>query len=230
MKTTMILMFVWIGFSTNISNAQTNSIGTITGGAGVYIGTGVPTISLFPNSAISGEIPVGIATINTYKPFELNIGIAKPISLGLQYTPTSFNVVAGPSLVRAKSKTLGVNINLYLINANRFSMEASLTPNKIWFNPLDLGFIGESLKVKVGGTGFKSRLKLNFLLAKNAGFYISLGYDIHRIRLKEFSVSNEDSEIEEDLNYILNNNIALNIRGISAGVGLVFKIDTKKEK
>ena len=85
------------------------------------------------------------------------------------------------------------------------------------------GMCDEQLSVKIAGSSFKTRLRLNAYLSKNAGFYLDLGYDLHTFRIKEFDLDISDDELEEDINHLLQNRVALKLRGLHAGVGVAVK-------
>ena len=88
------LLVIYLAFSIFKINAQSNSLGKVSGSVGFSFGASYPTIELSQNSPIAGEtIPGEVISINTFYPMEINLGIAKPISLGVAYTPTHFNFI-----------------------------------------------------------------------------------------------------------------------------------------
>lgn len=223
MKTYTIVLLSFI-IATQIV-AQSNGLGVISGGIGANIGA--HAISL-EKAGISitpyGELETGI--ISTNYPMELNIGIAKPLSVGFNYTPSRLYLAEdGDGFSAIKTKSFGVNFNVYMINRNRFNMQFSLTPGILKFDPFELRYDLNYVKLDLEGKSLAARLMFNIYLSKNAGLYLNLGYSSYQINVKQFVLHLEDPQFEAELNTILANDLSFRLPGLQAGLGVVFKLN-----
>ena len=91
-----IIIHITIGLFSISFFSQSNDKGVLSGSVGVSFGAAYPTLDISGTSSISGEVPTGeFVSFNTFYPIEVNYGLVKPISVGLNITPTSFNYVVG---------------------------------------------------------------------------------------------------------------------------------------
>lgn len=205
--------------------AQSNKPGVISGNVGAdaaihLVGLGKAGITAYPILATGGFI--------TAFPLELNIGIFKPISVGVNYSPSRL-IIGG---VVGRFSTMGFNFNIYPINKNRFNMALSLTPSIIKFEPVSFYFDQDNnINLNFKGTGFRTRLLFNIYFSDNAGMYIGLGYSSYKIGIKDYKLLLSDQELEEQLNDLLSQDFKLNAIGLSGSIGVVFKLEfSKKDK
>ena len=223
MKKSVLISTLLLTLIYNKVNSQNNNTGVISGGAGVNIGATVPFLEV---AGISGTYlgAFALTSVTTSFPIEANIGIAKPLSVGINYTPTNFTFPQA-GVLTAKSKSLGVNFNLYPINAKRFTMQLAITPSKLWFNKFDISYKEHYFKAQLGGTSLNTRLIFNIFLSKNAGLYFNLGYQVHKMTLQNFESSFTSDDFEEDLTNVVKNNVGVNMNGVHAGIGVCFKLN-----
>jgi len=205
--------------------AQSNSFGTISGGIGMDFGFGIPSLQAggATYNVVGSEI--GFISLNASYPFDLNFGLAEPVSIGVQYAPTNFRFTDGGGSIVVKSTSIGLNINLYLVNTDKFNMEFSLTPKTLLFKEFSLDAYQDGLRVDLKGGGMAGRLKFNILFSDNIGIYFDLGYDRYKVQLDKYSLVNDYQNLEDDLDELIQDDISLRLGGIHMGMGIALKFE-----
>lgn len=211
------------------SQAQSNRFGVISGNIGANIGINAIALEKTGVSAYALEEGVGMFT---HFPIELNFGLLKPISLGVNFSPSRWVLVGeDEGIVSGKFTSYGVNINLYPINTNRFNMQLSLTPSLLSFEEFSLAYNSSNqLNIDFTGTAFKARLLFNIYFSDHAGMYFDLGYSSYKIGIDNYSLKISDPELEAEIKTMADQGFNLRLPGLQAGIGVVFKIDTKKQE
>jgi len=204
------------------SMGQGNSFGTIHGSIGVSAGVVTPVTILHENgmsyTVLAG---IGVPLLTSSTPMELNFGLADPLSIGINYRPMKFRYGA---VISMEAKSIGFNFNLYLINRKKFSMEMSLTPQKLIFKPVNIDILDNHIDFRLKGSGFSAMTKFNIYFSKNAGIYFGFGYDSYKIGLESFRVDSENTDVENELTNALGSNLRIKTPGIRFSVGIAIKL------
>ena len=203
------------------SKSQSNSFGTISGNVGANIG--INAIALEKTGVTAYALEEG-AALMTHFPIEVNFGLLKPISVGLNVAPSRWSLI-DEGIISGKFTSWGININLYPINRNRFNMQLSLTPSLLTFKPFSLDYDqNNKVYVDLKGTAFKARLLFNIYFSDNAGMYFDLGFSSYKIGINSYSLLLDDPDLEADIKNLVNQGFNLRLPGVQAGIGVVFKL------
>lgn len=201
--------------------SQSNEFGVISASIGANYGFGIASLNIGDDVSFSsvGET----VSFNACYPIELNVGILKPLGLGVQYSPTTFLFATGDGALKLKVKSIAANINLYPVNKDRFNMELSLSPGKLLFNEVNLNRLEPGLKAEFKGSIFKTRLKFNFYFSDDIGMYGQVGYDSYKAKLIDYSLEENDEELEMELDELIDEGLFLGLGGLNIGMGFNVK-------
>lgn len=225
MKKELLLLFLFI--CSTFIKAQSNKFGIINGN--VSVDFAMHYTSLEKSGITAYPLTVAGPAVRSF-PVEVNFGLVKPLSAGLNYSYCRWVTGRG---ISGKFSQVGININLYIANAKRFNMQLALTPSIVKFKPVDFVYDQNNyLSLQLKGTSFKTRLLFNFYFSDYAGMNFGIGYSSYQIGIKNYAVKVSDPELEKELNNIASQNFKLTISGVSVCIGVIIKVDLfpKKKK
>lgn len=220
-KSIIVCCLVISSFAQN----KSNDFGVLSANLGARGGLGVATLGISGgNYSLVTASEAAIFTSNF--PIDVNFGLLKPISVGLNFTPTNYSVIGEGGVLTAKNNSLGLNINFYIVNTPRFNMQLALTPYTVLTNNIELNYHPYSFNAKIKGSGFMGRLLFNIFFSENIGMYFGLGYHRSSYQLKSFNMQIANDDLEFELNEIFKNDISLRVPsfGLSIGIATRFPV------
>ncbi|MBN8703552.1 MAG: hypothetical protein J0M08_10835 [Bacteroidetes bacterium] len=216
------ILFWVLALTFSAINAQSNKLGTVSGNIGANAGINAAQLG---KAGISSYTLSDASIFTSNFPIELNLGIAKPLSIGANYTPSNWSIIGESGNVSGKFAALGANINLYIINRNRFNMQLSLTPSYLLFKPIDFSFNQNSntIKANLSGVDYKARLLFNIYFTNHFGMYFNIGYNTYKISISDYNLLLQDPNLEQELKDLISENFKSSLPGFQGGAGIVFK-------